>query len=151
MKIRISVLLLALATAVALAGCGESATVTETVSADSSAETTAESNLVPVKVLSPSSVKRCLESGNATVVASEPLNPGEPINAVGIFAIGAKSGARIGIVLTLKPFITKRLARELAEDGTYSINVTQSEEAVVVLDNKATPDDEALASECSET
>ena len=129
-------------------GCGGGeGTVTETVSAETSE---AESNLVPVKALTPSSVERCLERGDATVVSSESLNPGEPIDAHGVFAVGANSGARIGIVLTLKPFITKRLSRELAEEGTYNVNVTPSEEAVVVLDGKATPEDEALASQCSE-
>ena len=68
----------------------------------------------------------------------------------GCLLLAPTPGARIGIVLTLKPFITKRLSRELAEEGTYNVNVTPSEEAVVVLDGKATPEDEALASQCSE-
>jgi hypothetical protein len=138
----------------AVIGCGGGSeeTVTETVSADTTAEETteAESNLVPVEVLSPKGVERCLEQGDATVVTSESLNPGEPIDAHGVFAVGPKSGARIGIVLTLKPFITRRLSRELAEEGTYDISVTPSEEAIVVLDGKATVEDETLASLCSE-
>jgi len=140
--------------AMAVVGCGGGGekTVTETVSSDTTTETTdaADSNLVPVEALTPKGVEKCLESGDATVVSSESLNPGEPIDAHGVFAIAADSGARIGIVLTLKPFITERLSRELAEDGTYDINVTPSEEAVVVLDGKATAEDKSLASECSE-
>jgi hypothetical protein len=136
------------AMAVGCGGGGEK-TITETVSSDTTTET-AESNLVPVEALTPNGVEGCLESGDATVVSSESLNPGEPIDAHGVFAIAADSGARIGIVLTLKPFLTKRLARELAEEGTYDINITPSEEAVVVLDGKATAEDESLASECSE-
>ncbi len=129
-------------------GCGGGdQTVTESGSA---ATTEADSKLVPVVALTPSGVEKCLEQGGATVVSSEDLNPGSPINAHGVFALTANSGARIGIVLTLKPFITKRLSRQLAEIGEYSINVTPSEEAVVVLDGRATPEDEALASECSE-
>jgi hypothetical protein len=132
-----------------IAGCGGGQTVTETVSSETTTE--AESTLVPVEALTPKGVERCLEQGNrATVLSSEDLNPGEPINAHGVFAVSSESGARIGIVLTLKPFITKRLSRELAEEALYDINVTPSEEAVVLLDGKATPDDEGLASECSE-
>jgi hypothetical protein len=131
-------------------GCGGSSdevTVTETAAEET---TEAESNLVPVEALTPTGVENCLEEGEATVLSSESLNPGEPIDAHGVFAVTADSGARVGIVLTLKPFITKRLSRELAEDGQFSINVTPSEEAVVVLDGKATAEDEALASECAE-
>jgi hypothetical protein len=121
--------------------------VTETASQETPG---AKSELLPVVALNPAGVEKCLERGDATVLSSEDLNPGSPINAHGVFAVAADSGARIGIVLTLKPFITKRLSRELAEEGTYDVNVTPSEEAVVVLDAKATPEDEALASECSQ-
>lgn len=137
---------------VAVIGCGggSEGTVTETVPADTTT-TEAESNLVPVEVLNPKSIERCLESGDATVVSSEELlPPDEPINAHAVFAIGANSGARIGIVLTLKPFLTRRLSHELAEEGTYEVNVTSSEEALVMFDGKATAEDESLASECSE-
>jgi hypothetical protein len=137
-----------------LAGCGGGGqTITETVSSDTTeADTTeAASTLVPVEALTPKGVERCLEQKErATVLSSEDLNPGEPINAHGVFAVSSESGARIGIVLTLKPFITKRLSRELAEEALYAVNVTPNEEAVVLLDGKATSEDEALASECSE-
>jgi hypothetical protein len=146
MRRSVFVVLFALLVATTAIGCGSGGqTVTETVSR----ATGAESDLVPVVALSPAGVEKCLGRG-ATVLSSEDLNPGSPINAHGVFAVSDNSGARIGIVLTLKPYITKRLSRQLAEEGAYDVNVTPSEEAVVVLDAKATPDDEALASECSE-
>lgn len=146
----------ALAAAVVVAfaapGCGSGSTTTETDPASSAVSADhPQSNLVPVVALTPQGVEGCLENqGNATVISSKDLNPGSPINAHGVFAMASDSGARIGIILTLKPFITDRLSRELAEEGEYQISVTPSEEAVVVLDQKATAADEALASECSE-
>ena len=134
---------------VLIVGCGGDADTTEGP-IETGDQAAAESDLVPVLALTPSGVERCLTQGEATVISSEELNPGSPINAHGVFAIGSESGARIGIVLTIKPFITKRLSRELAEEGEYDISVTPSEEAVVVLDSKATAEDEALASRCSE-
>lgn len=139
--------------ALLVAGCGSGGTTTVTAEGTTSAASTdeADSNLVPVVALTPKGVESCLEEGGgATVMSSEDLNPGSPINAHGVFAVASDSGARIGIVITLKPFITNRLSRELAEEAAYQISVTPSKEAVVVLDPKATPDDEALASECSE-
>lgn len=139
---------IALLATAALVGCGGGGdSVTETVSVETTEDA---SSLVPVEVLSPTGVEKCLERGDATVMSSESLNPGEPIDAHGVFAVAANSGARIGIILTLKPFITKRLSRELAEDGAFAINVTPSEEAIVAFDGKATAEDEALASECAE-
>src|SRR5215204_3924873 len=104
---RLVVMSIAVFAALAVIGCGRGSdeTVTETLSAETETSTPeAESTLVPVEVLNPKSVERCLESGDATVVSSEELlPPGEPINAHGVFAVGVDSGARIGIVLTLKP------------------------------------------------
>jgi hypothetical protein len=143
----VAMLLCLIAGTVTACGGNETKTVTESISADT---TEPDSELVPVVALTPPVVEECLERGDVTILSSEDLNPGSPINAHGVFGITANSGARVGIVLTLRPFITKRLSRELAEEGEYDINVTPSEEAIVIFDAKATPEDEGLASECSE-
>ncbi len=140
--------------AIFLVGCGggeKTVTTTEPAGSEpAQSDDASPGNLVPVTALTPPAVKRCLTEGEAIIMSVESLAPaGSPINATGVFALGP-DGGRIGIALTLKRFITDRLANELAGEGKYEIRKTRDGRAIIVLDSKASSKDEALAAECVE-